>query len=86
MATFFYNMCALVSLICGILLLRAWGKSRLRLLLWSAICFFGLAVSNLLIFVDLHLLPQIDLYALRLIAAAISMIVLLYGLIWEGDR
>jgi Family of unknown function (DUF5985) len=86
MATFFYNMCALVSLLCGILLLRAWAKSRLRLLLWSAICFFGLAVSNLLIFVDLILMPQVDLYAIRLVAAAVAMIFLLYGLIWEGDR
>jgi Family of unknown function (DUF5985) len=86
MATFFYNMCALVSLICGILLVRAYARSRLRLLLWSSICFFGLAISNLLIFVDLNMLPQIDLYDLRLVTAAIAMIVLLYGLIWEGHR
>lgn len=86
MATFFYNMCALVSLICGILLVRAWAKSRLRLLLWSAVCFFGLALSNLLIFVDLHMLPETDLYPLRLVVAAIAMAFLLYGLIWEGDR
>ena len=86
MATFFYNLSALVSFICGILLLHAYAKSRLRLLLCSAICFFGLAVSNLLIFVDLHLLPQINLYLPRLVVAAIAMIFLLYGLIWEGDR
>jgi hypothetical protein len=86
MATFFYNMCALVSLICSVLLLRAYARSRLRLLLWSAICFFGLAISNLLIFVDLKLLPQTDLYAARLVAAAFAMMLLLYGLIWEGHR
>jgi hypothetical protein len=86
MATFFYNMCALVSLICSVLLMRAYARSRLRLLLWSAICFLGLAISNLLIFVDLKLLPQTDLYAARLVAAAIAMMLLLYGLIWEGHR
>lgn len=86
MATFFYNMCALVSLVCGVLLLRAYARSRLRLLLWSAICFLGLAISNVLIFVDLKMLPDVDLYACRLVTAAVAMIVLLYGLIWEGDR
>ncbi len=86
MATFFYNMCALVSLACGILLLRAWARSRLRLLLWSAICFFGLAISNALTFIDLNMLPAVDLYILRLLTAAVAMLVLLYALIWEGER
>jgi len=86
MATFFYIMCTLVALICAILLLRAYARSRLRLLLWSGLCFVGLAVSNLLVFVDLNLLPELDLYIVRLATAAISMILLLYGLIWEGHR
>ncbi len=86
MATFFYVMCALIALICAILLLRAYVRSRLRLLLWSGICFLGLAISNLLIFVDLNMLPQIDLYVVRLVTGAIAMMILLYGLIWEGHR
>ena len=86
MATFFYIMCGLVALVCGVLLLRAYATSRLRLLLWSGVCFVGLALSNLLVFVDLHILPQFDLYALRLVTAALAMMILLYGVIWEGDR
>ncbi len=86
MATFFYIMCALIGLICGVLLLRAYARSRLRLLLWSGVCFLGLAASNLLVFVDLHLLPQVDLYLLRLATATLAMLLLLYGLIWEGHR
>lgn len=86
MAAFFYIMCALVSLLCGILLVRAYTKSHLRLLLWSATCFFGLAISNLLVFIDLIVLPQVDLYIVRLATAALATIILLYGLIWEGQR
>ncbi len=86
MATFFYVMCALVSLLCSILLVRAYARSRLRLLLWSGICFLGLAVSNLLVFVDLIIFPETDLYILRLSTAAMAMLILLYGLIWEGHR
>jgi hypothetical protein len=76
----------LVTLACGVLLFRAYSAVRKRLLLWSAVCFCGLALSNLLVFVDLVLLPNVDLYLLRLITAAIAMLLLLYGLIWEGQQ
>lgn len=76
----------LVTLACGVLLFRAYAAVRKRLLLWSAICFCGLAISNLLVFIDLVLLPTVDLYLLRLITAAIAMLLLLYGLIWEGQQ
>ncbi len=86
MAAFFYILCVLVSLICTLLLLRAYAQSRMRLLLWSGLCFFGLTISNVIVFVDLKMLPQVDLYLWRLGTAAIAMLILLYGLIWEGDR
>lgn len=86
MAAAVYILGFLVTLSCGVLLVRAWSASRKRLLLWSAVCFFGLAVSNLLVFVDLVLLPAVDLYPLRLVTAAAAMVILLYGLIWEGQQ
>jgi hypothetical protein len=43
-----------------------------------------LVVSNLLIFVDLIVVPEVDLYRYRLISAAIGMAALMYGLIWES--
>ena len=75
-----------VTLACGVLLFRAYSAVGKRLLLWSAVCFCGLAISNLLVFIDLVLLPTVDLYPLRLITAAASMMILLYGLIWEGQQ
>ncbi len=86
MAPFVYILGVLVTLACSALLLRAYGTVRKRLLLWSGICFFGLAISNLLVFVDLVIFPAIDLYRWRLVTAAVSMLVLLYGLIWEGAQ
>lgn len=81
-----YILGCLVTLSCGVLLARAYTAARKRLLLWSALCFFGLAVSNLLVFVDLVLLPNVDLYLLRLLVATGAMLMLLYGLIWEGQQ
>jgi hypothetical protein len=81
-----YIIGVLVTFCCGVLLTRAYAKVRKRLLLWSGICFFGLALSNLLVFLDLVILPDVDLYRWRLLTAAAAMLLLVYGLIWEGER
>jgi len=80
-----YILGALVTLACGVLLLRGYFRTRTKLLLWSAICFLGLAASNFLVFVDLIMFPKVDLYFWRLITAAIAMLILIYGLVWEGE-
>lgn len=86
MAPTVYVLGALTTLLCAVLLLRAYGRVRQRLLLWSGLCFVGLTVSNVLLFVDLVLLPaNLDLHVARLATAAVSMSALLYGLIWEGE-
>lgn len=71
--------------LCAFLLLRAYARVRQRLLLWSGLCFAGLTVSNAILFVDLALVPSATLYAWRLSVAAASMLLLLYGLIFESD-
>jgi hypothetical protein len=85
MAPAVYVLGALTTLACGILLLRGYFRGANKLLLWSAICFLGLALSNALVFTDLVLLPNVDLYFWRLLTAALAMVALVYGLIWEGE-
>jgi hypothetical protein len=81
-----YILGTLTSLLCAILLLRRYFLSRMRLLLWSGLCFVGLTTSNALLFIDLVLLPSaMNLYLLRLATAAVAMLLLLYGLVWESD-
>jgi len=84
MAVAVYCLGALVSFICAALLLRGYVRGRKKLLLWSGLCFLGLGVSNVLIFVDLVIFPEIDLYPLRLGTTLLAMMLLLYGLIWES--
>ena len=84
MAQAAYLLGALTSLLCAILLLRGYFRGRSRLLLWSGLCFAGFAVSNFGIFIDLVIFPQIDLFPARLGVTAISLCLLLYGLIWES--
>lgn len=85
MAASIYSLCALVALTCAFLLLRAFTRQRYRLLLWSGLCFAGLAVNNTLLVLDKIYLPLVDLSILRLLVALLSITVLLYGLIWDAD-
>ena len=86
MAEAIYLLCAVTSLVTAVLLWRQYQARRTPLLLWSGIAFVGLAANNLLVFVDFALLTGTDLSLPRTIAAALSMMVLLYGLIWEAGR
>jgi len=81
-----YILSTLVTAVCTVLLLRGYASRRKRLLLWSGLCFAIFTASNVLVFVDLVLLPQVDLFRYRLASVAVAMAILLYGLIWESDR
>lgn len=76
---------ALTVFLCAALLLRGYARTRKRLLLWSGLCFVGLTASNVLLLIDLSILPHVNLYSIRLGVAAVSMLLLLYGLVFESD-
>ncbi|HEY4359785.1 MAG TPA: DUF5985 family protein [Bryobacteraceae bacterium] len=80
-----YILGTLTSLCCAVLLLRGYARGRKKLLLWSGLCFLGLTLSNFLVFIDLVMYPEVNLYRFRLVTAAAAMILLLYGLIWESE-
>jgi Family of unknown function (DUF5985) len=86
MATIVYVLCALTSLACALLLLRGYRQSGARLLLWSGLFFVGLFLNNILLIIDLRVVPRVDLAVLRLLPALIGVLLLLYGMIWESDR
>jgi hypothetical protein len=80
-----YSLAMLTSLACMVLLIRGYLQRRVRLLMWSAVCFAGLTVNNVLLFMDLVILSSTDLRPARLIAALGGMLFLLYGFIWEAE-
>ncbi len=80
-----YLLCFAASVVCMVLLARSYARTRSRLLLWSAICFVCLAANNLLLFVDVLILPQIDLRPLRNLTALGGIGALLYGFVWDAD-
>lgn len=75
----------ITTMLCAFLLLRAYQNVRKRLLLWSGLCFVGLALSNLLRIADLHIFLTLDLYTYRLLTTGLAIGLLLFGLIWESQ-
>ena len=80
-----YVLCFITSTGCTLLLLRGFAKSKTRLLLWTGLCFAGMAINNAVLFVDKVLLPKQDLFWPRLLPLLVGVIFLLYGLIWEAE-
>lgn len=86
MANAIYVLCALTSIGCAVLLVRGYRQSRVRLLFWSAWCFAGLALNNILLIVDIRLGSAIDLEIWRAVPAVVGLALLVYGLVWESAR
>ncbi len=80
-----YLLCWATSSVCAGLLVRAYLRTRSRLLMWSAICFVMLALNNLLVVLDLLVFPSIDFSVYRSLATLIGLTCLLYGFIFEAD-
>jgi hypothetical protein len=84
MAALIYLLCAATALICTGLLIRAYLRSRYRLLLWSGLCFAGLSLNNLLLILD-KMVVEMDLSLWRVSVALVAMSILLYGLVWDAE-
>jgi hypothetical protein len=80
-----YLLCFLTSAACAVLLARSYARTRMRLLLWSALCFLFLAGNNFLVVLDLLVLPDSDLRLPRTLTALVAVGVLLFGFIWDSE-
>jgi Family of unknown function (DUF5985) len=85
MAGLVYLLCAATCLLCAVMLLRGYAKQGVRLLLWSGICFAGLMVENVMLYIDVIVVPDIDLSLWRKLPGLAALVVLLIGLIWDSN-
>ena len=86
MAEAVYVLCCLTSLACAVMLWRGYTRSGARFLLWSSLCFVGLALNNAILFVDKIVKPDVDMALIRLLPALAGLLLLVYGLVWERGR
>lgn len=82
-----YLLCFLTSSACAWLLARSYRRTGARLLLWSALCFVFLGLNNLVVVIDLVVLPEaVTLQTLRLLLSLAAVLVLLFGFIWDLEE
>jgi 4-amino-4-deoxy-L-arabinose transferase-like glycosyltransferase len=81
-----YLLCFATSAACAWLLLAGYGRTSARLLLWSGLCFLLLAANNLLVVLDLLILPDFDFRVGRLVLALAAVAILLFGFIWDLEE
>jgi hypothetical protein len=82
MAIVVYALCALTSVACALLLARAYRADRHRLVLWTALCFCGLAANNVLMFLDVVF--SLDLAIWRKLPALAGVLLLLHGFVSDS--
>jgi hypothetical protein len=80
-----YLLCLATSLVCAVLLARAYLHARTGLLFWTALCFGFLALNNLMLVADMVVFPDVELRPWRQMTAFAAIGVLLFGFIREAD-
>lgn len=77
-----YILCAATCLLCTAMLFRGYSRSKVRLLFWSGLCFAGLMLDNMMMYVDVVVVPEVDLSVWRKLPGLVAMMMMLFGLIW----
>ena len=84
MAELIYGLCTLLSLAIAVMLWRQHLRAPARMIYWTALCFSGLALSNLLLVLD-KLVFAGEFTIARQSVALVSIGLLLFGLVYEDE-
>jgi hypothetical protein len=79
-----YLLSTATSFLCCIMLFRGYRRTKVRLLLWSSLCFLGLTIDNLVLYIDLFVVPDVDLTTIRRLPGLIGLSLLVFGQVWDS--
>lgn len=79
-----YILCGITSLLSGALLMRGARETGNRLMFWSSLCFFAMAVNNGLLYANFVIFPDVDLLTAATIASLVGIALVNFGLIWHS--
>lgn len=80
--TTIYALCAATSALCFAMLWRGYVRTRVKLTMWTALCFAGLTLNNTMLLID-GFIPDIRLADARAVPALLGVAVMVYGLVKE---
>lgn len=84
--TIVYLFCAIVTIGCAVLLLKSYFQTRSKLVFWGAIFFICFALSNVLLFFDLGIMPAVNLSPYRDGLTLAGLVAMVFGLIKGGGQ
>jgi hypothetical protein len=79
-----YLLCSATCLLCAVLLFRGYARTGVRLLFWSGLCFVGLMLDNVILYIDVIVVPDMSLVIWRKAPGLVAIMLLLFGLVWES--
>jgi hypothetical protein len=79
-----YLLCVATCLLCAVMLFRGYLRSGVRLLFWAGLCFVGLMLDNIILYVDIVVVPDVDLAVWRKLPGLVALMLLIFGLVWES--
>jgi hypothetical protein len=79
-----YLLCAGTCLLCAVMLFRGYARSHVRLLFWAGLCFAGLVLENLMLYIDVVIVPDVNLSVWRKLPGLVAILLLVFGLVWES--
>ena len=85
MAETIYVLCFLSSLAASGLLMRAYFATHQRILLWTGLGFVFICLNNLLLIVDLLVIPDTDMSPIRHVTTLVGASLIVFGLVWDHD-
>ena len=86
MDLFVYALCAVTSFVCFGMLLRQHRRRPSTIAFKSSLAFLCFALSNVLLFIDLIVLPQVDLKIWRNLVTLVGVIILLLAVTHDQER
>lgn len=78
-----YLLCTATALGSAVLLLRGGLSGGGRLLIWASLCFFAMALNNVLLYANFVLLPNVDITLAARLLTMVGIVLLNIGLIWH---
>jgi hypothetical protein len=80
-----FALCCAASVLCAVLLIRSYVRTKRRFLLWCALSFGLIAINNTLVLLDILWPPEGNLIVYRQVATLSAVVIMIYGFMWEVE-
>lgn len=74
-----YGLGLVTAVICAVVVLLSWRRTRAPILFWTGISFVLLSINNVILLLDRVILLDVNFWPWRQVPTVFAVLVLLYG-------